>query len=266
MNRLTILKIGGHVLADPAKRTQLLADFAQLPGAKVLVHGGGKTGTQIAERLGIQVQMVDGRRITDKPMLEVAMMVYGGLKNKQLVASLQALGINALGITGADMNVIQAIKRPVKTIDYGWVGDIVAVDGDRLAQLIQAGITPVMAPLTHDGQGNMLNTNADTIASVVAQALSAFYEVHLVYGFEKPGVMIDPDDDQTLIQQLTPSSYADHRQQGHIVGGMIPKLDNAFDALNHGVNRVYICSQSALSGLHTPQFIGTEILIPSTSE
>lgn len=184
--RLTIVKVGGAVVEDEAQLSQLLKDFSAIPGKKVLVHGGGRKATKVAESLGIESKMVNGRRITDADMLSVVTMVYGGLVNKNLVARLQANGVNALGLTGADMNVIRSHKRPLKDgIDFGFVGDVDSADGQMLSKLIEEGITPVMAPLTHDGQGHILNTNADTIASETAKALASFYDVTLIFSFEK---------------------------------------------------------------------------------
>ncbi|MEM6800257.1 MAG: acetylglutamate kinase [Bacteroidota bacterium] len=257
--KLYILKIGGKILSDPQACKALLQSFASIEAAKLLVHGGGKTGTEIADKLGVEAKMIDGRRITDGAMLEVAMMVYGGLMNKGVVAQLQALGENALGLTGADMDVIRSIKRPVKKIDYGFAGDIIRVNDEQLKKLLEAGILPVMAPLTHDGQGQILNTNADTIASTVACSLSRHFEVHLIYSFEMTGVMKNPADKTSLIPQLNPDSYAQYKAAGVITGGMIPKLDNAFSALEEGVCKVYICHASALAQIGKPDFSGTQI-------
>ena len=261
MKKLIIVKIGGKVLDDAPQLDRLLDDFTSLAGGKVLVHGGGKAATEIAARLGIASQMVDGRRITDAPMLNVAVMVYGGLMNKQIVAKLQARGQKALGLTGADLDLIRAHKRPVKTIDYGFVGDIAAVDAGELQALLTRETVPVFAPLTHDGQGQLLNTNADTIASAVATAASRHFQVSLVYCFEKAGVLLDPEDEASVIPHLNPETYAAHKIGGVIVAGMIPKLDNAFDALRQGVYRVYICHARALAALASPSFIGTEIAL-----
>jgi acetylglutamate kinase len=256
---LTILKIGGKVLDSPSLLRAVLRDFSQVPGAKILVHGGGKTATQIADRLGIAAPLIAGRRVTSPEMMEVAMMVYGGLMNKQMVCELQALGIQALGLTGADLNVIQAVKRPVGEIDYGLAGDIVGVNAEILLGLLEQGILPVLAPLTHDGKGTMLNTNADTIASTVARAMAAHRPVHLVYSFEKAGVLLDAEDEDSLIRELRPADFARYQAEQRIVGGMIPKLSNAFDALEAGVERVYICHASALANWGKPEFVGTVI-------
>jgi len=244
---LTLIKVGGAVVEQTEHLDELVRGFAALPGRKVLVHGGGRSATRIASMLGIESQMVNGRRITDQKMLEVVTMVYGGQVNKQIVTKLQALGINALGLTGADANLIRSHKRPIKEVDYGWVGDVDKVDGSMLSKLIENGITPVIAPLTHDGEGHLLNTNADTIASQVAQALASHYEVTLTFTFEKMGVLLDPDDDDSVIPHLTLAQYQDLKQQGAISGGMLPKLDNAFEAIDKGVRRVVITSATDLT-------------------
>ena len=239
--KLTIIKVGGAVVEDEQQLAQLLKDFSAIEGRKVLVHGGGRRATKIGAQLGIESQMVNGRRITDAQTLEVVTMVYGGLVNKNLVARLQANGVNALGLTGADMNVIRSHKRPIKDgIDFGFVGDVEQADGKMLHTLIEAGITPVMAPLTHDGQGNILNTNADTIASETAKALAPYYDVTLIYAFEKPGVLSNPDDDSSVIPVITRESYRQFVAEGVISGGMMPKIENALAAIEAGVDRIVI--------------------------
>lgn len=247
---LTIVKVGGAVVEDEARLSRLLADFSAIEGRKVLVHGGGRRATAVASSLGIESKMVGGRRITDSQMLEVVTMVYGGLVNKNIVARLQACGIDALGLTGADIDVIRSHKRPVKDVDYGFVGDVERVDGGKLSQLIEAGITPVMAPLTHDGQGNMLNTNADTIAAETAKALAGQYDVTLIFSFEKKGVMARPDDDDSLIPVITRADYMRYAADGTVSGGMLPKLGNAFNAISAGVSRVNITLATAIDGRH----------------
>ena len=244
---LTVIKVGGAVVEDEAQLTRLINDFAAIPGRKVLVHGGGRRATKVAAALGIESKMVDGRRITDADMLEVVTMVYGGLVNKNIVARLQAQGVNALGLTGADIDVIRSHKRPLKNgIDYGFVGDVDRANGQMLSKLIEEGITPVMAPLTHDGNGNILNTNADTIAATTAKALAPFYDVTLVYCFEKPGVLSNPDDDSSVIANITRPLFNDLVADGIIVGGMIPKIENALDAIGKGVGRVLITKADAI--------------------
>lgn len=257
MSRLTIVKVGGKIVEEEASLKQLLNDFSTISGSKILVHGGGRSATAMAARLGIETQMVDGRRITDKATLEVVTMVYAGLVNKNIVAGLQALGCNAAGFTGADMDIIRARKRPVKDIDYGYVGDVSDVNTSELRLLLNEGVTPIIAPLTHDGKGSMLNTNADTIASELAVALSSSFSVDLVYCFEKNGVLANPDDDNSVISYLDKNTYAEYKQTGAIAAGMIPKLDNAFAALNNGVARVLIINANNLT---RPASTGTTIV------
>jgi acetylglutamate kinase len=227
----------------------LLKDFSAIEGKKVLIHGGGRRATQVAASLGIESKMVGGRRITDADMLSVVTMVYGGLVNKNLVARLQANGVNALGLTGADMDVIRSHKRPIKDgVDFGFVGDVDRADGEMLSRLIKAGITPVMAPLTHDGQGHILNTNADTIASETAKALAPYYDVTLIYSFEKKGVLRNPDDDDSVIPTITRADFEQYKADGTISGGMLPKIENALSAIDAGVSRVIITLATAIDG------------------
>ena len=246
--KLTVIKVGGKIVEEEATLQKLLNDFAVIEGPKVLVHGGGRSATKIATQLGIESKMVNGRRITDADMLRVATMVYGGLVNKNIVAGLQARGINAVGLTGADMNVILSNKRPVKDIDYGFVGDVKKVDGERLASLIQSGIIPVMAPLTHDGKGNILNTNADTIAGETAKGLAPYFDVTLIYCFEKKGVLRDEADDNSVIADINRQQFTELVGQGVLQGGMIPKLENAFQAIDAGVKEVIITAANAIDG------------------
>jgi len=247
MEKVTVVKVGGAVVEDKAKLLRLLYNFTRLEGRKVLVHGGGRLATTMATRLGIESRMVEGRRITDRETLEVVTMVYGGLVNKQLVALLQARGVNAIGLTGADLNIIRSHRRPIRDgIDYGFVGDVDCVDGERLSQLIESGVAPVVAPLTHDGEGSMLNTNADTIASETAKSLASRYRVSLVYCFEKPGVLADPDDDSSVIAEIRRADFDRLKSDGTVSGGMIPKLENAFAAIDSGVSQVVITSADAL--------------------
>lgn len=249
MEKVTIVKVGGAIVEDNEQLAQLLTDFAAIPGKKVLVHGGGRRATKVAAALGIESKMVNGRRITDAQMLEVVTMVYGGLVNKNLVAKLQAKGVNALGLTGADMDVIHSHKRPVKDgVDFGYVGDVERANGKMLQTLIQEGITPVMAPLTHDGNGNILNTNADTIASETAKALAPYYDVTLIYCFEKKGVLSNPDDDNSVIPVITRSDFEKYQADGTIGGGMIPKIENALAAVDAGVKEVIITQATAIDG------------------
>ena len=247
--KLTVVKVGGAVVEDEAQLTQLLKDFSAIEGKKVLIHGGGRRATQVAASLGIESKMVGGRRITDADMLSVVTMVYGGLVNKNLVARLQANGVNALGLTGADVDVIRSHKRPIKDgVDFGFVGDVDRADGQMLSHLIQAGITPVMAPLTHDGQGHILNTNADTIASETAKALAPYYDVTLIYSFEKKGVLRNPDDDNSVIPTITRADFEQYKADGTISGGMLPKIENALSAVDAGVSKVIITLATAIDG------------------
>lgn len=248
MEKLTLLKVGGAVVEDPQALDAFLDGFAAVPGLKVLVHGGGREATKVAAQLGVPTKMVDGRRITDADMLRVVTMVYGGLVNKGVVAQLQARGVNALGLTGADLGCMLAVKRPVKDIDYGYVGDMERVDTSILADLVARGVVPVMAPLSFDGKGTLLNTNADTIASSVAKALAERFEVSLVYCFEKAGVLRDPDDDSSVIPLITKESFESLVADGVVSGGMLPKLQNAFAALESGVSEVRITKADAPEG------------------
>ena len=249
--KLTIVKVGGAVVEDEGQLAQLLKDFSAIEGRKVLVHGGGRRATQVAASLGIESKMVNGRRITDADMLSVVTMVYGGLVNKNLVARLQANGVNALGLTGADINVIRSHKRPLKDgIDFGFVGDVDTADGQMLSHLIEAGITPVMAPLTHDGMGHILNTNADTIASETAKSLAPYYDVTLIFSFEKKGVLSNPDDDDSVIPTITRTDFIKYKADGTISGGMLPKIENALAAIDAGVSRVIITLATAIDGQH----------------
>jgi acetylglutamate kinase len=249
--KITVVKVGGAIVEDPQSLDQLLQNFAAIEGPKVLVHGGGRRATKVATSLGIESKMVNGRRITDAEMLEVVTMVYGGLVNKNIIAQLQSKGVNALGLTGADMDVIHSHKRPQKNgIDYGFVGDVEHVNGFALRNIIEQGITPVMAPLTHDGKGNMLNTNADTIASETAKALARFYDVTLIYSFEKKGVLSNPEDDESVIPTITRQDFEQYVANGTVAGGMIPKLENALAAVDCGVSQVIITLASAIDGKH----------------
>lgn len=240
MNKLTLVKVGGKIVEDSETLKQLLSDFSKIEGHKVLVHGGGRSATAIAAKLGIESQMVNGRRITDEETLKVVTMVYGGLVNKQIVAGLQSIGVNALGLTGADLNYMRSEKRPVKDVDYGFVGDVKEVNADILSDLIMKGVVPVLAPLTHDNAGNMLNTNADTIAGEAAKALAKHFEVTLMFCFEKKGVLMSETNGESVIPEITPVLFEKYVTEGIISGGMIPKLENAFDAINAGVKQVVI--------------------------
>lgn len=253
---VTVVKVGGAIVEDTTKLGQLLDDFSRIEGRKVLVHGGGRRATKVASALGIESHMVNGRRVTDDKMLEIVTMVYGGLVNKNLVAKLQGRGVNAIGLTGADMDVIRSHRRkPVKldngeTVDYGFVGDVDKVAADELHTLIEEGITPIMAPLTHDGMGNILNTNADTIAAETAKALAEYYDVTLIYSFEKKGVLSNPDDDDSVIPTINRADFDRYVADGTIAGGMIPKIQNALSAVDAGVSKVIITLATAIDGKH----------------
>lgn len=243
---LNVIKVGGAVVEDESSLKALLSAFVAMPGLKVLVHGGGREATKVAAALGIGSVMVEGRRVTDAETLKVVTMVYGGLVNKDIVARLQAEGVNALGLTGADLGYMLADKRPVKTVDYGWVGDVRSVDAAILADLIGKGVVPVLAPLTHDGKGHMLNTNADTIASSAAKALSEYFDVTLTFCFEKKGVLRDPDDEDSVIPAIDRDTFAKLVEDGIVAGGMIPKLQNSFAAIDGGVSKVVITRSDQL--------------------
>lgn len=252
---LNIVKVGGQVVEDDSRLNTLLGGFCAIPGFKMLVTGGGRTATRIASELGIESHMLNGRRITDEPMLRVVTMVYAGLVNKNVVAELQAKGINAIGLSGADLDIIRSVKRPAVPIDYGFVGDIKKVNVRELKMLIDAGAVPVFCALTHDGMGQMLNTNADTIASALAAALAVEYDVTLTFCFEKPGVLADPDDETSVIREIRREDFERMREDGTVSDGMIPKLDNAFSAIDAGVNKVVITNAESLG-----KDCGTEII------
>jgi acetylglutamate kinase len=237
---LTLVKIGGNIIDNPVALSAFLNDFSKIEGAKVLVHGGGKSATKLAEQMGLQPQFIDGRRITDAPMLDIAVMTYAGLINKNIVAQLQALQTNAMGLSGADGTMIVSEKRKNENIDFGWVGDVIAVNGELLTTLIEHKITPVFCAITHDGNGQLLNTNADTIASELAITLSHYYQVKLIYCFEKQGVLSDAEDDDSVILNINSEDYQTLKNKGSIHSGMIPKLDNCFYALSNGVEKVCI--------------------------
>jgi len=238
--QLSIIKIGGNIIDDEAKLANFLDIFAAVEGKKILVHGGGKLATKVAEGLGIKQQLVDGRRITDGETLKVVTMVYAGTINKNIVAQLQSRGCDAIGLTGADGNSIRAHKRVHPEIDYGYVGDVDSVDAAFLTGLLMLNKTLVFAPITHDGNGLLLNTNADTIAQELARGLSRSFDVNLVYSFEKGGVLLDTNNEDTVIPRIGPTQYDDLKAKQLIFAGMIPKLDNAFAALHSGVKRVII--------------------------
>jgi len=247
MERLTIVKVGGKVVEEKESLDLLLNQFSQIRGKRILVHGGGNLATTLAEKLGIETRIIEGRRITDEATLEIVTMVYAGLVNKNIVAGLQARGCNSLGLTGADLNVIRAVKRPVKDIDYGFVGDIMGVNTSELRLLLNEEVVPVMAPITHDSHGQLLNTNADTIAADLAIELSNYYTVNLFYCFEKKGVLLHPEDENSVISELSFDRFKELQSEGIISEGMIPKLDNGFSAMKNGVSQVLITNPNLIS-------------------
>ncbi len=249
--KLIVFKIGGGIIDHLPDLNEFLRQFSAVAGLKILVHGGGKGASEMLEKLGLMPQLVNGRRITDAATLDIVTMFYAGKTNKQIVAVLQGLGVNALGISGADGNVIQAVKRPVRDIDYGFVGDLseTSINTHLIQSFLELELTPVFCPINHDGQGQLLNTNADTIAAAIAKALAATHAVELHYCFEKNGVLRDVADAQSVIAKITPADYADLKQQGTIAAGMLPKLENAFEALDYGVEKVIIEHALHLNGL-----------------
>ncbi|GAB1855416.1 acetylglutamate kinase [Flavobacteriaceae bacterium MHTCC 0001] len=247
MEKLSVVKIGGNIIEDANALDAFLKLFSKLEGKKILVHGGGKRATSVASKLGIESKMVNGRRITDADTLEVITMVYGGLVNKNIVAKLQALDINAIGLTGADVNSITSDKRPVKDIDYGFVGDVKKVNHQSINKLIEADFTPVFCAITHDKNGQLFNTNADTIASELAIGLSELYHVELYYCFEKNGVLRSVEDEDSVIEFMDYGTYEMLRHQGAFHDGMLPKLDNSFHAIEYGVSRVFIGNPTVIS-------------------
>ena len=247
MEKLSIIKIGGNIIEDETSLNSFLKLFANLEGKKILVHGGGKRATHIASKLGIESKMINGRRITDAETLKVITMVYGGLVNKNIVAKLQSLNIDAIGLTGADINSIRSEKRPIKEVDFGFVGDVKQVASDSIDKLIKADFTPIFCAITHDGNGQLLNTNADTIASTIAVGMSKIYETSIYYCFELNGVLRHFNDKNSVVKVINSKTYKELLEDKIITDGMIPKLDNCFDALNNGVSKVNIGNTSMLS-------------------
>jgi acetylglutamate kinase len=259
--RLYVIKIGGNVIDNSESLHIFLKDFTAIKGHKILVHGGGKVATQLSDTLGVEAKLVEGRRITDIETLRIVTMVYGGLINKNIVAQLQLHGNNAIGLTGADGDFIRTKKRPVKTIDYGFVGDIDddSIKADRIGKLLDAGFTPVFCAITHDGNGQLLNTNADTVASALAVAMAGLYETDLIFCFEKKGVLRDINDEGTLIKELDPQRYEELKKQQIIHSGMLPKLDNAFNAIACGVKSVIIGKSDDIGTLKYNTPFGTRL-------
>ncbi len=243
---LTILKIGGNIINKERILSKVLQDFAKLPEKKILIHGGGRRASEMMRNLGIEPTMIDGRRVTDAATLEIVTMIYAGLINKNIVAQLQAINCNAIGLSGADLNAIQSHKRIVQEIDYGFVGDIDTVNGAAISQLLQAKFTPTFCAITHDKKGQLLNTNADSIAATVAAAMSQYFQTKLVLCFEKDGVLSDPEDDSSVIPSINAEQFQAYKKAGVISAGMIPKMDGAFFAMQNGVENVYIAGIHAL--------------------
>ena len=246
--KIKVIKIGGKLIEHSDVLSSLCDNLASLGEAFVLVHGGGVMGSQLATQLGVEVNMHEPRRITDAATLHIAVMAYAGLANKRVVSALQARGVNACGLSGCDMAVVKSHRRPVKDIDWGFVGDVDAVNADVLAMLLDNGIIPVVSPITFAPTGELLNTNADSVASAVATGLAARYEVELVFTLDKPGVLLDVNDDSSLIETITPALYAEVREQEKIHSGMIPKIDNAYKTIEAGVRKVRITSPESLMG------------------
>ena len=258
MEKLTVVKIGGKVIDSPNQLAHILADFSSIEGHKVLVHGGGSLASSFMKKMGIAPKMVDGRRITDEASLDVVIMIYAGLINKQIVAALQANQCNAIGLSGADGNSIKAKKREGATVDFGFVGDIEEVNVNLLTNLVRKGFSPVFSAITHDNTGQLLNTNADTIAAEVAKAMSTSFDVSLIMTFEQKGVLSDPSDPESLIETISYEAFKGYQQREIITDGMIPKLDNGFDALKAGVKKVIITSYNNLADLsqkHTELYL-----------
>lgn len=254
MEPLLVAKIGGNIVDNEESLNQFLTDFAAIDQAKILIHGGGKIATRVAEKLGVKTEMVNGRRITSKENLDVVVQLYSGLINKNIVAQLQKHQCNAMGFTGADANVIQAVKRPVKDIDFGFVGDVVGVNEDRIHQFLANALTPVFCAITHDENGQLFNTNADTIASQIAVAMSNYYDVSLYYCFELKGVLTDIKDKNSVIERIDSAKYLELKEQGIIADGMLPKMENCFDALQKNVAEVHIANSDFVNDpmtLHT---------------
>jgi acetylglutamate kinase len=272
MEQLTVIKIGGNVIDDSEKLHHFLEAFADLKGYKILVHGGGKMATKLGEEMGVESQMIDGRRVTDVETLRIVTMVYAGLINKNLVAQLQMNGCNAIGLSGADGNIIKAKKRPLKKItakdgstkdiDFGFVGDLdeTSIQIKNLSILIDNGFIPIFSAITHDGNSQLLNTNADTIASAIAVAMSNHYETSLIYCFEKKGVLLDMEDDDSVVREINPITYEELKITGIITDGMLPKLHNAFEAINKGVKEVFIGKADDLDQLSRGELFGTRLI------
>jgi acetylglutamate kinase len=262
MKKLYIIKIGGNVIDQPDLLEGFLLSFSGIEGLKILVHGGGKSASELAKKLGISQAMVNGKRITDSETLKITTMIYAGSVNKSIVASLQSKKVNALGLSGADLSIINAEKRKMIDIDYGFVGDITpsGINTKVISGLLESDVVPVFSAITHDGKGQLLNTNADTIASVMAVAMTSDYEVHLNYCFEKPGVLEDPENDDSLLERVTQTKYKQLLQKGSISKGMIPKMENAFSAIQNGVSSVIISHADELTKITGNEYKGTTLV------
>ena len=261
MQKLYIIKIGGNIIDDPFQLNAFVKNISTISDPKILVHGGGKIATELAQKLNVKQTIIDGRRITNADTLDIAVMVYAGLINKTIVAKLQALSCNAVGLSGADNNLIQSQKRQHPEIDFGYVGDVLknGINSKQFTEILSKGVMPIICPITHDGAGNLLNTNADTIAAKIAIALSPYYQVSLNYCFEKKGVLINQDDDESYIHFINRSKYSELKSNGIINKGMIPKLENAFEALESGVNNVTLCHANYILQ-QSFKIIGTELV------
>ena len=246
MKQIRVIKIGGNVIDNAEALAHFVERFAALEGPKILIHGGGKLATRLAQQMEVEVKMVEGRRITDRPTLDIVTMVYAGLINKQVVAALQAAGCNAIGLSGADGNIVRAHRRPAAPIDYGYVGDIDGVDSQLLATLLEAGLTPVFSAIMHDGEGSLLNCNADSVATAIAEGAAAVAPTDLVFCFEKRGVLANADDEDSVISHITAESYRQLKADGVVSGGMIPKIENALKAVSRGIRSVVIKQAEAL--------------------
>ncbi len=255
--KLTLIKIGGNVIDNPDALSRFLKAFSQMEGIKILVHGGGKEATRLAGKLGVESIMIEGRRITNDEMLDVAIMTYAGLCNKKIVAQLQRLGTQAIGLTGADGNSILSKKRENTSIDYGFVGDVVKVNADWIKNLLNTGVTPVFCAITHDKKGQLLNTNADTIAQSLAVGLSTHFDINLIYCFEKKGVLKDIEDEDSVIEELTFNYYQFLKGENVIHSGMLPKLENCFQALQQGVKEIRIASPEIIATPEIPHTLIT---------
>ena len=246
-NKISIIKIGGNIIDDEKNLDSFLANFAKIKNTKILIHGGGKIATQLSEKLGIKTIMNEGRRITSTENLDTVCMVYAGLINKKIVSKLQGNDCNALGLSGSDANCILAKKRPTNPVDYGWVGDVIAINSSTIKMFLSHGITPVFCAISHDGNGQLLNTNADTIAAEIAIAMSKYADTELIYCFEKKGVLADVSNEHSIIENINYKQYLALKENNTIIEGMLPKMENCFNALKNGVSQVVIGSSNTIN-------------------